>query len=111
MHGFADEAELEHRAIVLDEARVRGAARGGELRPATGRISNRVDDEIDERPRLGEKYPRVRRQIFDAPARSAASRRAARFDQRFERLGRMQVVVADVEARARLNIRYNDLHT
>src|ERR1043166_7482873 len=49
MHGLADEAELEHRAIILDEARVRGAARGGELRPATGRIRHRVDAERGDR--------------------------------------------------------------
>ena len=32
VHGRADQAEFEHRAIVLDEARIRGAAGGRELR-------------------------------------------------------------------------------
>src|SRR5579859_5803732 len=31
VHGGVHEAELDHRAIVLDEARIRGAARGREL--------------------------------------------------------------------------------
>ncbi len=34
VHGRADQAELDHRAIVLDEARVRGAAGGRQLRLA-----------------------------------------------------------------------------
>ena len=34
MHGPADQAELDHRAIVLDEARVRCAAGGRKLRLA-----------------------------------------------------------------------------
>src|SRR5437660_8635148 len=102
VHGLADKAELEHRAIILDEARVRGAARGRELGFAAGRRGDRVDDEIDERPGLGEEHPGVRRQVFDAPARTARGRRAASLDQRLELLRRVQVVVADVEARARL---------
>ena len=36
VHGAADEAELHHRAIVLDEAGIRRAARGRGFRPAAG---------------------------------------------------------------------------
>ena len=36
MHGLADQAEFDHRAMILDEARIRGAAGGRQLRPAPG---------------------------------------------------------------------------
>src|SRR5262249_41596828 len=48
MHGGAHEPELEHRAIVLDEARVRGAAGGRQLGPAAGDFLDRADHEIEE---------------------------------------------------------------
>src|SRR4029077_17171586 len=32
VHGLPDQAEFQHRAIILDETRIRGAAGGGELR-------------------------------------------------------------------------------
>ena len=36
VHGLADQAELDHRAIARDEARIRGAAAGAQI-PACGR--------------------------------------------------------------------------
>ena len=40
MHGLADQAELRHRAMVLDETRVRGATGGAQL----GRASSDLLD-------------------------------------------------------------------
>ena len=103
MHGLADQAEFEHRAIILDEARVRGAAGGRELRLAAGHLGDGGGGKIGERSGLGDEDVGVRRLpvegIMDA-ARGGSLRAA--FDQRLERGLAVVVVVADVEARARL---------
>ena len=49
-----DEAELDHRAIVLDEAGVRGAAAGGHRRPPAGDGLDRLDHGLDQRAGLGQ---------------------------------------------------------
>ena len=87
MHGLADQAEFEHRAIMRDEARVGGAAGGRELRLAPGRLLDRADDEIDERPGLGDERVGIRRLPVDAPAHAVAGgfMRPA-LDQRLERI-------------------------
>ena len=51
VHGLADQAEFDHRAIIRDEARVRGAAAGVEFGRAAGDVADRGDDEIGERRR------------------------------------------------------------
>src|SRR5262249_8631069 len=48
MHGLPDQAELEHRAIVLDESGIRGAAGGRKLGLLAGHALDRARDEIDE---------------------------------------------------------------
>src|SRR5258707_9265495 len=61
MHGLPEEAELDHRAIILDEARVRSAAGGRERGPPPGGLGDRGGDEIDEGAGPGEKNVRVGR--------------------------------------------------
>ena len=61
MHGLPDQAEFHHRAIVRDEARVGGAAGGGEFRLAAGDFGDRVGHQIGERARLGDEHAGVRR--------------------------------------------------
>ena len=61
MDGGVDEAELDHRAGVLDEARVRSPPAGRKRGLAPGHVLNRLGDEIGERPGLGQKCDRVGR--------------------------------------------------
>src|SRR5262245_35537501 len=68
VHGASDQAELDHRAVVLDEACVRRAARCGERRCAPGDLPDRADREIDERPGRRQERVGVRRLPFDVPA-------------------------------------------
>src|SRR5258708_4148248 len=56
VHGLADQAELDHRAIARDEARVRGAAARAQLRPASGDLLARRDRQIGEVARLGHEH-------------------------------------------------------
>src|SRR5947209_7928369 len=44
----AQQSELDHRAIVLDEARIRCAAGGRECRLQPGDLGDRVADHLDE---------------------------------------------------------------
>ena len=90
VHLLAQQAELNHRAVVLDEARVRGAAGGGELGPEAGDFLDRAANQVDERPRWREEYVGVRRLPFDVPAdlatrgtRQARVRSSARSARRF----------------------------
>ena len=103
MHRRVDQAELDHRAIVLDEARVGRAARRRQRRrtarsrrrsrcararrtgPAAVRNTSAFDGSHSMRQRV-------------APAASAR----APLDQRTQRFARVAVVEADVEARPRL---------
>ena len=59
MHGRVDEAEFDHRADVLDEARVGGAPAGRELRAPPRHVRDGVGDEVGERPALGQKRDRI----------------------------------------------------
>ncbi|GCC48855.1 hypothetical protein chiPu_0033194, partial [Chiloscyllium punctatum] len=103
VHGLADQAEFDHRAVARDEARVRGAARGRELRPAAGGLLDRGNREVGERSGLGDEHVRVRRLPVDMRADAvAAGLRQPFVDQLPEALLRMVVVVADVELGARL---------
>ena len=52
--GLGEEAELDHRAECLDEARVGRAAVGGERRREPGDLAHRLAQQRVERPRLGE---------------------------------------------------------
>src|SRR5467141_1241630 len=56
VHGLADQAEFDNRAIARDEARVRGAAGGRELRLAAGDFLDRRDGEIGEGARFRDEY-------------------------------------------------------
>ena len=96
----ADQAELEHRAIVLDEAGVRGAAGGRELRlrrsppaPTTSRGT--------ARPRSRTR-PRSTAPSRCASARARGRRRRRALDQGLERGLAVAIVETDVEARPRL---------
>src|ERR1700750_2814041 len=46
VHGLAHQAELDHRAMAGDEARVGGAAAGAQFRLATGDLFDRAHREI-----------------------------------------------------------------
>ena len=102
MHGLPDQAEFEHRAIILDEARVRRAAGGRKLRLAAGDFGDGGDGEIGERSRLGDEHVGVRRLPVDGKLHAAGGGGLrALLDQRLERSLAVAVVEADVEARAR----------
>ena len=104
VHGLADQAKFQHRAIILDEARVRGAAGGRQRGLAPGHLLDRADDEIDERAGLA----RETTSAFDGShsmcqrTRSPAAACARCSTSAFSELWRVAIVEADVEARARL---------
>src|SRR5215472_744650 len=54
VHGAADEAELDHRAELADEAGVRGAAGGGKLGRAAKALAAGLLDHLHERAWLGQ---------------------------------------------------------
>ena len=49
MDGMADQSELDHRTVILDEAGIRGAARSRELGSSPGDLDHGVDHEVEER--------------------------------------------------------------
>src|SRR6266566_4055801 len=103
MRGSADQPELHHWTIVLDEAGVGGAARGGTRRFMPGDLGDRARDQIDERSGLGQKHVGVRGLELQPPAHLFSRCLAAsRLDEMLERFLRMAIVEADVESRARL---------
>ena len=73
VHRRADEADFDHRAGVLDEARVRRAAGGRQLRLHAGRLFDRPRDEVGERPAFGQEGDGVGR--FDGQRVAPAARR------------------------------------
>src|SRR5580704_3992655 len=73
VHGLADQAEFQHRAIILDEACVRGAAGGRELRRAPGHFSNGGRGEIGEWAGLCDEDVGVRRQPVEGIVHAAGS--------------------------------------
>src|ERR1035437_3767408 len=60
MHGLPDQAEFHYRAMGEDEARIGGAAAGGQFRRAAGDFLDRLGHQFGERARLGDEYPGVR---------------------------------------------------
>src|SRR5262249_3291201 len=54
-------AEFKHRAIVLDEARIRCSARSRQPRRCAGFLRNRIENYAEERPGLGNKGLPARR--------------------------------------------------
>src|SRR5215475_4852773 len=72
MHGLADQSELDHRAIVRDEARIRGAARGRELRPAARHLLDCRYRKLGKWTGLGHEHVRVRGLPYDARADTVA---------------------------------------
>src|SRR6185437_3005357 len=103
MHGLAEQAELDHRAIAGDEACVRGAAGGGKLGLAARDLLDRGNREIGERAGLGDEHVRVRRLPHDPCLDAVAGGFGEpRLDQLAQaRLG-VQIVIADVEDGTRL---------
>src|SRR5262245_54058502 len=102
MHRGVGEAELDHRAVLVDEAGVRGATGGGERgRPASHRL-DRIAYRIGERPGLGEEHVVPARE-GDGEPRAYRLRRllAQAAHPGLDPLARVQVVVADAEARPR----------
>ena len=69
MHGLADKAEFDHRAVILDEPRIRGATRGGIAGGDAGLGGNGIATE----------------QIKHANLVSFTCLKSFAFDQRFER--------------------------
>src|SRR5438445_12417711 len=103
MHGLPGQSEFEHRAIVLDEARVRLTDGSRELRLLRGHLLDRRGHEIDERTRLGHERICVRRLPLDMPADMPRRRvGGALLDQHLERSLAVTIIEADIEARARL---------
>src|SRR6185312_150775 len=97
------EPELDHRAIVLDEPRIRGAAGGRELRTAARHLADGRRDEIDERAGLREKNIAIAPLPLDAPADAVGGSDAeALLDQRAQALAGVAIVVEDIEACTRL---------
>ena len=100
VHGGADQAELDHRAVGREEARVGGAARGAERRPQPGLGLDAGRQQLAERARRGDE------RLGIARARSARTRepaaRSARRSQCVEAVAGVAVVEADVEAGAGL---------
>ena len=69
MHGLPNQAEFEHRAVILDEARIRRAAAGAEFGPAAGHRLGGIGDQIGQRPRRGqERLSRDANDKIPAPA-------------------------------------------
>src|ERR1700733_2229862 len=102
MHGLADQAEFQHRTVILDEARIGGAAGGRKLRLAAGHFGDCRDGEIGERAGLGDKDVGIRRRPVERVTHAAGrGYHRALLDQRLERGLAVAVVIADVEARAR----------
>jgi hypothetical protein len=56
MHGLSDQSKFQHRAIVLDKTRVRGAAASRKFRLAAGDVGDRRDRELGKRAWLGDEY-------------------------------------------------------
>ena len=68
-----------------------------------GDLGNPARDQIDERPRLGQKHVGVRELELQPPAHLFSRCLAAsRLDEMFERFLRVAIVEADIESRARL---------
>ena len=77
VHRGADESEFEHRAMVLDEARVGGATGGRQRRRASGHLGNRAGHEVDERPARRHEGLGVGGLPLDVPAGAVAGNRFA----------------------------------
>src|SRR4029077_15648572 len=99
VHGLPDQAEFQHRAIILDEARIRGAAGGREFWLTSGDFGDGGRGEIGERAGFCNEDGGGRRLpvegIMNAAGRGGAG---AVLEQRFQRGLAVAVVVADVEA-------------
>src|SRR5476649_2531858 len=68
VHALADQAELEHRAVVADEARVGGAAGGRELALHARHVAHRARYQLRERTgRRVKGLARDRDLVFDDP--------------------------------------------
>ena len=98
--GGGGEPELDHRAMILDVAGVGGPAIGRERGRETGDLAHRLAEQGIERPRLGEKGI-ARRLELDARGEVRAGQRDRRLlaQLRLQRVRRVPVVVAHVEAR------------
>ena len=74
VHSAPDQPQLGHRAVVLHEARVRGAAGGAELGAPPGDLGGGVGEHVAERARRGQESlagePRL-----EAVAKALAARR------------------------------------
>src|SRR6185295_8669419 len=102
MHGLPDQPELDDRAVMRDETRVRGAAGCRQRGLAAGYFGNGVRYKFGEWPRFCEEHAGVRG--FPAEFEfylAACSLGGALFDQLFQRIERVLVVETDVKARPR----------
>ncbi len=80
VHRRADEANFDHRASVLDEARIRRAAAGRQFGPAAGCLFDRPRDEVGERAARGEEGDGVGRIEGEGEARARRRRADAPLD-------------------------------
>ncbi len=105
VHGVADEAELDHRADALEEARIRGAAAGRWRREDAGDRADCPRQAVDQRPRRGQEGFAGARFDGQPHRRLAGGVGERRVDLggevRRQRLDRPAVVEAHVEARLR----------
>src|SRR5437764_3384574 len=103
MHGRSDQAEFEHGAIMLDEARIGRAAARGKLRRDPGHLFDRADHQVEKRRRPGDEGIRIRGFPNDVPAHAGAGGfRRTLLDQGAQRYLAVAVVEPDVEPRPRL---------
>ena len=110
VHGLADQSELHDRAVILDEARIGGAAGGRQLRRPAGHGLDRPPERLDQL--VVARQEDVARPVapdelevdglLAALAVGLPARRAVEpvVDFGLERLGRPAVVEADVEGEA-----------
>ncbi len=103
VHGLSRKAELDDRAMILDEARIRRAPARREFRRFSLHALNRAANKIRIGSRLGSKSNAAdlaRKCDFPAPFRGDLL--TDLFDSRHQLIGSMQIVEADIEGRARL---------
>src|SRR5690606_42022541 len=100
---LVDQPELDYRAVGLYEAGIGGAAARREPRLAPRDLPYGLDHRIDQRPRAGQEPVSCPR-IADAPSGADLDRGGGALlpDPSLDVRAAVQVVVADVELRARL---------
>lgn len=95
VHGLADDAELHHRTMVLDETGIGRSARGAEFRPVSRHALDGAGDQIAQAPWKSQEGLAAdsEAEIVRTPDAVAGPAYPV-----LQRIGRMLVVEADIEA-------------